>query len=216
VKIQRNVYDYLSGKRRKVDDLNSLRFYDSQNNHHIEIRVTANKKGEEVWSGRIITGYEAGQQKLARLRALRDAGIPNARALRKLPKREREKNRNTLREIENTYPIVDRADKLNQGRFIMSLAEGETLFMRHKHTDEVSYFVVAKLVKPQRIVVVPHWDARPATERKDFEGKKVQDSKRDQFDLTPSDLKSLAPPGYPHVVKVHVTMLGRTTSLIKH
>ena len=63
----------------------------------------------------------------------------------------------------------------------MSLAEGEMILMQHKQTREVGYFVVAKLDKPQSIVLVPHWDARSATERKDSDGKKIPDSKREQF-----------------------------------
>ena len=56
----------------------------------------------------------------------------------------------------------------------MSICEGEMLMMKHKkRPDEIGYFVVAKLDKPQSIAPVPHWDARSATERKDAEGKKV-------------------------------------------
>lgn len=95
----------------------------------------------------------------------------------------------------------------------MSLCEGEMLLMKHKHTGEVSYFVVAKLDKPQSIVVVPHWDARSATARKDAEGKTVSDSKREQFAVTPTDLMTLAPPGHSHAVKVRVSPLGVVTEL---
>jgi len=95
----------------------------------------------------------------------------------------------------------------------MSVCEGEMLLMRHKHTREVGYFVVAKLEKRQSIVLVPHWDARSATERKDAEGKKVAESKREQFSVTPGDLKVLAPPGHPHAVKVRVSPLGVVTVL---
>ena len=75
VTIRRDHYDYATGKRRKLDEPSSLRFYDSQNNHHIEIRVAKNKKGDEVWSGEVVTAFEAAQRKLAKLRAFRDAGI---------------------------------------------------------------------------------------------------------------------------------------------
>lgn len=97
----------------------------------------------------------------------------------------------------------------------MSLAEGEMLFMKHKHTDKVGYFVVAKLDKPHSVIVVPHWDARAAGERKDSEGKKVPGSTRDQFPVTPTDLKDLAPPGHPHAVKVRVSPLGEIKYLAK-
>ena len=109
---------------------------------------------------------------------------------------------------------MDRNDNGEKGgRFVMSLCEGEMLFMKHKQTAEVGYFVVAKLEKPQTIVVVPHWDARAATGRKDADGKKVPDSKREQFDVSPIDLKMLAPPDYPHAVKVRVSPLGVVTEL---
>jgi len=92
----------------------------------------------------------------------------------------------------------------------MSICEGEMLLMKHKNgSGEVGYFVVAKLDKPQGIVLVPHWDARSATQRKDAEGKKVPDSEREQFTITPSDLKELAPPEHPHAVKIQVSPLGK-------
>jgi hypothetical protein len=89
------------------------------------------------------------------------------------------------------------------------------LLMKHKRTGEVGYFVVAKLEKPHSIVLVPHWDARSATGRKDADGKKVADSKRDQFSVTPTDLKKLAPPGHPHAVKLRVGPLGNVVPLEK-
>ena len=95
----------------------------------------------------------------------------------------------------------------------MSLAEGEMLYMLHKESKQPGYFVVAKLDKPQAVVLVPHWDARAAGERKDAEGKKVPNSKRDQFTITPTDLQLLAPPGHPQARKVRVTPLGQIAFL---
>jgi hypothetical protein len=125
-----------------------------------------------------------------------------------------------LRDIEWAHPLVDRADSDDKGgRFVMSLCEGEMLKMRRKAEKKgdpagpVSYFVIAKLDKPNGIVLVPHWDARAAGERKDAEGKKVPDSKREQFTVTPSDLKELAPPGEPHAVKVRISPLGKIMKL---
>jgi hypothetical protein len=81
----------------------------------------------------------------------------------------------------------------------MSLCEGEMLYMRDKRAPEkLGYFVVAKLDKPQGIVLVPHWDARSATARKDAEGKKVPESEREQFPIAPADLAALAPPERQH------------------
>ncbi len=56
--------------------------------------------------------------------------------------------------------------------------------------------------------MVPHWDARAAGERKDPEGKKIPDSKREQITVTPNDLQRLAPPGERHAIKVRVGPLG--------
>jgi 5-methylcytosine-specific restriction endonuclease McrA len=217
VTIQRVQHDYVSGKRKKSGDARMLRLYDGQNNHHIEIRVKKNKSGDDVWSGEVVTMFEAAQQKLNRLRAYNRAGIPNQKKLRKLPETERRSFRKELSRIDETHPLVDRSDNEEKGgSFVMSLCEGEMLLMKHKQTHEVGYFVVAKLDKPRRsIVVVPHWDARSATERKDSEGKKVPDSQRDQFAITPTDLKQLAPPGHPHAAKVRVTPLGETIVLSK-
>ncbi len=217
VTIRRDHYDYATGKRRKLDAPSSVRLYESQNNHHIEIRVAKNKRGDDVWTGEVVTGFEAAQRKLAKLHAFRDAGIPKLKVLRKLSKTERAKFKPELRRIEEAHPIVDRSDNFEKGgKFVMSLCEGEMLLMRvkTKHGEpsgEVGYFVAAKINKRESgssIEVVPHWDARAATERKDSEGKKVPDSEREQFAITPTDLKDLAPPDHPHAVKVRVSPLG--------
>ncbi|MBL0921809.1 MAG: HNH endonuclease [Phycisphaerales bacterium] len=192
----------------------SLRAYIGGNNHHIEIRVAKDKKGNDLWNGEVVSAFEAGQRKLARLRAFREAGLPSFRSFRALSKEERRRHAPALRAVEQAHPIVDRRDDPKKGgRFVMSLSEGETLYMLHKDTGEPGYFVVAKLDKPRSIVVAPHWDARSATERKDSDGRRVPDSQREQFSVTPSDLKTLAPPGHAHAVKVHVSPLGVVTAL---
>ncbi|MCL4742445.1 MAG: HNH endonuclease [Phycisphaerales bacterium] len=212
VVIDRKRPDYASGRMRRDDDPASKRAYVGGNNHHVEIRVDDNGN----WTGEIVSAFEAAQRKLARLRALREARIPKPDEFRKLPKAERRALSPVLRAVEEAHPIVDRRDDdARGGRFVMSLAEGEMLHMKHKGTGEVGYFVVAKLDKPRTVVLVPHWDARAATERKDAEGNKVPDSKREQFSVTPSDLKALAPPGRDHAVKVRVSPLGVVTILEK-
>lgn len=206
--IPRKLPEYATDKMRRDDDPASLRAYVGGNNHHIEIRAAKNKNGGVIWSGVIVSGYEAARRKLARIEAIRAAGVP--RNLRKLPGAERAKWKPALREAEQLHPLVDRRDDDQLGgRFVMSLSEGEMLFMKHKHRDEVGYFVVAKLDKPQAVVLVPHWDARSATERKDSEGNKVPNSGREDFSVTPNDLKELAPPGHDHAVKVRVSPMGK-------
>lgn len=213
--------DYKTGQRYKVydsttgkGDATAARAYDGRNNHHVEIRAAKNKKGDEDWTGEVVTAFQAAQRKLAKLRAFKDAGIPKLKVLRKLPKTERAKFKAELRRIEKAHAIVDRSDNDEKGgRFVMSLCEGETLMMKHKHTRELGYFVVAEIVRKEKqrvkqIVLVPHWDARKASKRKDAEGKEVPDSMRDEFNATLSDLQELAPPDHPHAVKVRVTPLG--------
>lgn len=215
--INRKRPDYGSGRMVRDNDPASKRAYLGGNNHHIEIRVAKNKKGEENWKGEIVTAFQAAERKLARLRAFRDAGIPKFKVLRKLSSTERAKFKTELHRIEKAHPVVDRSENEDKGgKFVMSLCEGELLLMRRKTKPgeppgEVSYFVVAKLDRfgeSLSVVVVPHWDARSATERKDSGGNKVPDSKRDQFSVNPTDLKNLAPPDHPHAVKVRVSPLG--------
>lgn len=208
--IDRKRNDYSTGRPVRDDNPESKRAYLGGNNHHIEIRVDA--KGR--WSGEIVSAFEASKRKLAKLRAFREACIPKPNEFKNLPRAERAKLTPALRAIERAHPLVDRSDDdAKGGRFVMSLCEGEMLLMKHKRTGEIGYLVVAKLRKPQAIVLVPHWDARTATERKDAEDKKVPDSKRDQFTTTPTDLETLAPPGHAHAVKVQVSRLGEVTVL---
>ncbi len=219
VVVDRKQSDYASGQMVRSTNPAAKRAYVGGNNHHIEIRFVRDKKGRENWSGQIVSAFEASQRKLARLQAMRDAGIPTtAKAYRQLSDADRKRFKPILRDIEENHPLVDRSDNDDKGgEFVMSLCEGEMLLMRQKGTtsgpDEIGYFVVAKLDKPQGIVLVPHWDARAAGERKDAEGKPVPDSKRDQFTATPIDLKTLAPPGKSHAVKVRVSPLGKVTEL---
>lgn len=216
VVIGRKRPDYATGAMVPDEQAASLRAYVGGNNHHIEIRAGKDKKGRDQWSGQIVTAFEAAQRKLRRLKALRAENIPRPADFRKLPEPERARLRPILAAIEKAHPLVNRDDDdALGGAFVMSLCEGEMLWMRHKVTDEPGYFVVAKLDKPRSIVLVPHWDARAAGERKDAEGKPIPDSARDQFSATPSDLARLAPPGHAHAVKVRVSPLGAVTILEK-
>ncbi len=246
VTVRRAHYDYATGQHKKLDDLESLRLYDSQNNHHIEIRVSKNKKGNEIWKGHVVSAFEASKQLSQRLRKLGELEGPFRHLRKKLTKsqkeglspeeikdlsrRRRREWKQALQELKplrktiiDAYPLVDRSDNDEKGgQFLMSLCEGEMLLMRRKGKDgepgEVGYFVVAKINKRKSgssIEVVPHWDARSATERKDSEGKKVSDSKREQFAVTPTDLKNLAPQGHDHAVKVRVSPLGEIRQLEK-
>ncbi len=210
--ISRWATEHATGRRYRVYDAESeagdaaaARAYLGGNQHHIEIRVDS--KGR--WTGTLVSAFEAAQRKLAKLRALRKAGIPPPKQFRELPKSERRRMRPQLASIERAHPLVDRSDNdALGGAFVMSLCEGEMLLMKHKQSGELGYFVVAKLDKPQSVVVVPHWDARAATDRKDSEGKRVADSSRAQLSITPNDLRTMAPPGHEHTRKLRVSPLG--------
>ncbi len=213
VVIDRKVPEHGTGRMVRDDDPASKRAYVGGNNHHIEFRVDASGH----WTGTIVSAFEAAQRKLRKLRALREAKIPRPTQFRELPEAERRRLTPILRSIEQAHPIVDRNDRDELGgRFVMSLAEGEMVWMRDKGaaaSADPEFFVVAKLDKPNRVVLVPHWDARAAGLRKNAEGKPVADSAREQFAATPDDLKELAPQGREHAIKVWVNPLGRVTEL---
>jgi len=212
VVIARKSPDYISGKLQADPSAAACRAYVGGNNHHIEIRES--KKGK--WSGEIVSAFEAAQRKLRKLKEFKKARIPRPCDFEKLPDVARKKLRPIIRGIELAHPLVNRTDdETLGGRFIMSLCEGETVWMLHKETKEPGYFVVAKLDKPQQVVLVPHWDARAAGERKDSSGNAIPDSARESFTATPSDLLTLAPPGHPHAIKVRVSPLGVVTKLEK-
>lgn len=220
VVIPRKTPDYATGKMVHDPDPASQRAYLGGNNHHIEYRareVTKGKKTSTVWTATIVSAFEAAQRKLARLRVFKAAGVPRPDVFRdaRTPKAERAKLRQrwgpVIRAIEAEHPIVDRRDNDELGgAFVLSLAEGEMVRMKHKETGESGYFVVAGLnTEKRQVFLVPHWDARAAGERKDAENKKVADSARDQFSATADDLRRLAVNGDPHAIKVRVSALGK-------
>jgi CRISPR-associated endonuclease Csn1 len=211
--------DHATGKRFMVynaatgeGDAGAARANIGGNNHHIELRIDDTGK----WSGEVVSTFEASKRKLAFFRALRASRVPRFTELKKLPKGESKRYSPLIAAAEKAHPLVDRSDDPNRGGgFVFSLCEGEMVHMLHKATKDPGYFVVAKLDKPNRVVLVPHWDARAAGERKDSAGSKVPDSKRDSFTATPDDFKTLAPPGMAHAVKVRVSPLGDVTILEK-
>ncbi len=161
-----------------------VRFYESDKNHHVEI-LRDPKTGK--WSaGPPIRMYDAAIRNAARLRALRKAGVPAAREMRELKRmdrgryrEERERYRPVIAEIDRAYPIVNRSDR-NGKEFVMSLAIGEMVHMRHKVTKELGYFVVFEL-KKERIGFISDCDARRA------EGRGGE--KRDEFYLSVPQLR---------------------------
>ncbi len=55
--IKRKGFDYKNSPAHKIRK--SLRVYQTQNNHHIEIREKISKKGEKKWSGDVVTNFNA-------------------------------------------------------------------------------------------------------------------------------------------------------------
>jgi CRISPR-associated endonuclease Csn1 len=109
---------------------------------------------------------------------------------------------------------VDRMDNPQLGgNFVMSLSEGETVYMRHKETNEVGYFVVVKLTKPNICEFKWHWDARRATGQKDLTGRLLADSVRHTFEVAAPQLAILAAPGELTPIKVSVSPVGNISRI---
>ncbi|WP_437192487.1 type II CRISPR RNA-guided endonuclease Cas9 [Planctomicrobium sp. SH527] len=110
---------------------------------------------------------------------------------------------------------VNRSDDSEQGRFIMSLAAGETVFMKNEETGQADYFVVFKLDKSRTIYFMHHWDARRAKGEKDENGIVLPDSKRREIGVAASNLKNLAPEGSEFPFKVSISPLGQVQKLLE-
>lgn len=156
-------WDATSGRYVTDPDPCRQRVYESQNNHHLEIREDA--KGR--WHGEVVTGFDAAQ----RVRKHKQTAVDNS-------------DRDGL-------------------RFIMSLAEGEMVHMRHPETGQPGYFVVFKLDK-DKAHFIHHWDARPA-------GAKEGQQPREDVGkgITPAKLKDLGPKPGTSPYKVRVDPLGK-------
>lgn len=101
---------------------------------------------------------------------------------------------------------VDRSDQ-DDGRFIMSLAEGEVICARRKDRPHdmpgaVGYFVVCKIDPNGKVHFAPHWDARRAADQ-------------DRWAATPSGLKACEPQPGTAPYKVHISPLGEDRKLEK-
>jgi hypothetical protein len=213
-------------------DPRAARIYDSQNNHHIEIRCS--DKGK--WSGTLVTTFEVAQSNLKRLLAVREllknSGVqvrrprrkerrpPPGVPLRRLPGPERKRIKEAIAKINSLHPLVDRADNpAKGGTFVMSLAQGEMVLARRwdpkskQPVGSPDYFVVAKLDPPNTVVLVPHWDGRRAKGRKDEEGKIVPQSQRDDFAASPSILFKCGPQDGQPPFKVRVDPFGEAVPL---
>jgi CRISPR-associated endonuclease Csn1 len=111
--------------------------------------------------------------------------------------------------VQKTDPVDRTSNPTRGGAFVMSLAEGETVYMRHKQTGVPGYFVVVKLVKPATIEFKAHWDARRATGEKNEQGELITDSARVSIPVSAAQLAGLAAPGEVTPIKVVVNPLGQ-------
>jgi CRISPR-associated endonuclease Csn1 len=110
---------------------------------------------------------------------------------------------------EKRQPLVDREDRHGK-RFIMSLSEGETLFLKSPNmertkVEEYDYFVVAKI--DEQIHLIHHTDARPAAARKSPQTGDL-DEPRELVSLPASRLKALCLPSGEPPRKVRVRLPG--------
>ncbi|MCC6321074.1 MAG: hypothetical protein IT438_06505 [Phycisphaerales bacterium] len=187
-------------------DLRRLRAFVGGAIHHAAFYLDA--KGKTASVG--VPMDEAAKRNTARLNALTAAGVPSAYHLRRAPRVERREHRDTLRRINVSHPIVDARDDPKRGKFLMSLAMGETLWMRPPGDPSAGYFVVVKIDVNKsgsaKVVLVPHWDARPSKERRSLVGKEVEFSRRRDVELPPSKLKEFAAPGHDFPIKVRTRL----------
>ncbi|MBN2182090.1 MAG: type II CRISPR RNA-guided endonuclease Cas9 [Sedimentisphaerales bacterium] len=128
--ILRKRWNPKTGKMEYDENNRSVRLYEPQNNHHIEIRE--DKKGK--WKYEVVTNYDAAQ----RVRP------PKASGLR-------------------PQTAVNREDT-KDGKFVMSLSIGETVYMKHPETRKPDFFVVFKIDGNGLIHFTPHHDAGRAKE----------------------------------------------------
>ncbi len=138
IEIRRKGFDYQNSE--PEEQRKSLRVYQTQNNHHIEIREKKNKKGEVKWVGEVITNFDAAQRVRVKPSQLKPQGWTPPSA-------------------------VNRKDTEN-GKFVMSLSKGEVVHLKHPKTQEADYFVVFKIDPSTSVHFTPHTDANPASSKK--------------------------------------------------
>jgi hypothetical protein len=135
--IPRKTFNLETGEIEKDTKRKSLRVYQTQNNHHIEIREKINRKGDVKWTGEVITNFDAA-------------------------KRVRIDKKQIVNKNEN-----------GNGKFVMSLARGEMVYMKDPETDKTNYFVVFKIDSSKTIHLTPHTDANPAKEKNGKKRKEI-------------------------------------------
>lgn len=165
--IPRKLWNPKTGKMEYDENKRSVRLYEPQNNHHIEIRE--NKKGK--WKGEVVTNIDAAQ----RVRPSKASGL-------------------------KSEPAVNRKDT-KDGKFVMSLSIGETIYMKHPETSEPDYFVIFKIDGSGAIHFTPHYDAGRAKETETCRA-------REDVSLTAGQLQELGVETGSRPQKIWVGPLG--------
>jgi len=202
VVIARRAWDASSSRFVLDSDPRGVRLYTCGDNHHVEIRQrdrTTSRGTVAEWFGDYYGAYDAAKRNAIRLQEIKKAGVPKPRTWRSLSREQRQQFARITADINRQHSIVDRNDD-ERGRFIMSLAEGETIFACRpdRPNDAPDYYVVSRLETSGSegcIHFVPHHDARSA-------------ASQDRWRVTPSELRVCGPTQDQSPYKVWVGRLG--------
>lgn len=142
IPIARRQWNSETRKMEADSNLKSVRLYQPQSNHHIEIRE--NSKGK--WIGEVVRTFDAARKNALRLKEIN-----------KIPKNHPDVKAERKR-VNINYSVVNQKD--TDGRnFIMSLSIGEMLRMQHPKTKKAGYFVVYQINNNGTVELTPHCDA---------------------------------------------------------
>ena len=117
-----------------------------------------------------------------------------------------------VRPPKGTAPVpLVKKDHAPGKRFVMSLAEGETIHSRRQDRpkETATYYIVAKL-RNNRIFLKAHTDARPVSARAD-----QPEKGQDRWSVSPAGLKNLGPKPDVPPYKVRVSALGEVERMTK-
>jgi len=152
--IKRKHWSIETGKMEDDTNPKSVRLYEPQSNHHIEIRKDTKGK----WTGEVITNFESAQRNVKRLQMLKKSGVPSIRKFRLMERNDRQRYLPIITKINREYQVVNR-DDTDTDKFVMSLSIGEMVYMKLRDTEKADYFVVFKIDGTGRIHFTPHYDA---------------------------------------------------------
>jgi 5-methylcytosine-specific restriction endonuclease McrA len=197
----RSHWDPVSRRMVFDSDQKSIRIYESQNNHHIEIRE---KKGK--WSGHVVTNWEAVERVRKPLKVVKTKST-DATECKIVYKGDASNKRR------KTYPgsAINRSEiveGIKVGPFVMSLSIGEIVHMVHPVKKEPGYFVVFKIDQPHTVHFTPHYDAGKS---KDSDRCRA----REDIDVPVSGLQNLGCQDGQSPQKVWVGPLGQIKVLLK-